>query len=285
MAAGLALSTAEPTSMHLCLLNMKKTCIYFFVLSFYLPVLLGQNATINSKSKTDREVAASHKVMIIPFEPRLYMSEIDMNLNAETKLSAKDIKYKFRDGLNEQLFKAFKASGYNALDLMEDTAKYRKDIEGIYQYLSYSYQKIPSQENYKSPGKREKETKKIDKGQIFVETNDQNRFMNAKISNPKLVPILNGKYKTDIFVFINQLDLKASGFKNVNEMGDGNPNRKITVHYTIYTLDAVELNSGVAEEEFETSLNNPKKIIDKHFSKIAATIVQRLNKGLVKPIK
>jgi ribosomal protein L14E/L6E/L27E len=109
--------------------------------------------------------------------------------------------------------------------------------------------------------------------------------MNAKITDAKVVPILYGKYKTDLFVFINQLDIKASGSKGPAELGEGNGNRKITVHYTVYTYDAKEINSGVAEEEFAVDLNNPKKIIEKHFSKIASTIVQRVNKGLAAPVK
>ncbi len=257
--------------------------IYFLLgLSFFSRPLVGQTTTIGQKSKSERENVSTHKALIIPFEPRLYMSEIDMGINAETKLSAKEIKYKFRDGLNEQLYKAFKSSGINAVDLMEDTAKYRKDIEGIYQHLNYDFQKVPDQDNYKAPVK-EKEQKKIEKGQINIESRDQDRFMNAKLNNPKIVPILNGKYKTDIFVFVNQLDLKAAGSKIPGELGDGSPNRKVRVHYTIYTLDAREINSGIAEEEFDPSLNNPKKIIDRCFSKIAATIVQRVNKAMGVP--
>ncbi|MCE3226769.1 MAG: peptidoglycan-binding protein [Bacteroidetes bacterium] len=238
-----------------------------------------QNTTINPKEKTEREVAAAHKVMIIPFEQRLYLSEIDYKINEETKMSGKDIKYKFRDGLNEQLYKSFKSAKYNAVDLMEDTAKYRKEMESIYQHLTYDYQKVPDQNNYQPP-KKEKETKKIEKGQLNVETNTEARFMNAKITSPKLVPLLFGKHKTDIFVFINELEIKASGSKGPAELGDGNGNRKIIVHYTVYTYDAREINSGIAEEEFSADLNNPKKIIDKHFAKVANLIVQRVNKGL-----
>ncbi len=217
--------------------------------------------------------------MIIPFEPRLYLGEVDMSIYNETKLTAKEIRHKFRDGINEQLYKAFKAAHYNALDLMEDTAKYKKEIEGIYQYLRYDFQKIPSQDHYQAP-KKEKEQKKIEKGQLNVETNDQARFMNAKITSPKLVPLLYGKYKTNVFVFINQLDIRASGYQDPAALNGASGNRRITVHYTVYSLDAREINSGVAEEEFESTLNNPKKIIDRYFSKIAATIVQRVNKGL-----
>lgn len=237
----------------------------------------GQDKTISEKEK--RETSSPHKVMLIPFEPRLYMGEIDHNINLETKLSAREIKYKFRDGLNEQLYKAFKNVKYNVVDLMDDTAKYKKDIEGIYQYLSYDFQKVPDQNNYQPP-KKEKEQKKIEKGQLTVETNSDARFMNAKVTNPKVVPLLYAKYKTDVFVFINQLEIRASNSKGPAELGEGNGNRKIIVHYTVYTYDAKEINSGIAEEEFDADTNNPKKIIDKHFSKIATLIVQRTVKGL-----
>lgn len=240
----------------------------------------GQTTTINKKEKMEREVSSSHKVMLIPFEPRLYLSEIDYNINAETKLSAKEIKHKFRDGINEQLYTAFKSSKYGVVDLMEDTVKYKKDVEGIYQYLSYEFQKIPNQDNYQPP-KKEKDKKQIEKGQLNVETNTDARFMNAKVTNAKVVPLLYGKYKTDIFVFINQLEIKASGSKGPAELGEGSSNRKLVVHYTVYTFDAKEINSGVAEQEFESTLNNPKKIIDKYASKIASTIVSRVTKALI----
>lgn len=256
---------------------MKKIKTLFLFL-FLTVQFFAQDKTISEKNKTEREIAASHKSMIIPFEPKMYFSEIDRNINAETGLSAKEIKHKFRDGLNEQLFKAFKSAGYNCLDLMEDTAKYKKDVEGIYQYLSYEYQKVPNQENYQAPKKEDKK-QHLDKGQLNVETNSEQRFMNAKLTNPKVVPLLQGKYKTDIYVFINQLDLRASGSKDPMQL-TGNSKRKIVVHYTVYTADAQQINSGIAEENFDVELNNPKKIIDKHFSKIAATIVQRVNKGL-----
>ncbi len=260
--------------------HMKKINLFTFIfLSLCSLTLLSQNTTISQKNKAERETATLHKVMVIPFEPKLYLSEIDKQVNEETKLSAKDIKHKFRDGLNEQLYKALKKANYSALDLMEDTARYKKDIEGIYQYLSYEFQKVPDQENYKAP-KKEKSVKNIEKGQLAVETNDQNRFMNAKPTNPKLVPLLYGKYKTDVFIFVNQLDIKVANLADPSEQISTNTKRKIVVHYTVYTLNAIEINSGIAETDFDSSINNPKKIIDVYFSKLAFTIVQRISKGL-----
>lgn len=259
-------------------MNIRLIIFLFFNTLFI--ITNGQTTTINKKEKTEREVATSHKVMLIPFEPKLYLSEIDYNINAETKLTAKEIKHKFRDGVNEQLYIAFKSAKFGVFDLMEDTAKYKKDVEGIYQYLSYEFQKVPNQDNYQPP-KKEKDKKQIEKGQLNVETNNDARFMNAKVTNAKVVPLLYGKYKTDIFVFINQLEIKASGSKGPAELGEGSANRKLIVHYTVYTYDAKEINSGIAEQEFESTLNNPKKIIDKYASKIASTIVLRVTKALI----
>ena len=239
-----------------------------------------QNTTKSPKTNPEREVQALHKAMIIPFEPRLYLSEIDHHINAETKFSAREIKYKFRDGINDQLYKAFKSAKYNVLDLMEDTLKYKKETEGIYQYLTYNYQLIPDQNNYHPP-KTEKEEKTIEKGQLNIETDLEARFMNAKLVNEKIFTSLNSKYKTDIFVFINQLEIKAAGSKNPGELGNPNPDRKIVLHYTVFNKEHKEINSGTAETTFEFALNNPKKIIEKHFAKLAAMIVQRTNKALV----
>jgi hypothetical protein len=251
----------------------------FLVFNFLILYTFGQPTTINKKPNTERESPTNHKVMLIPFEPKLYLSEIDFNINAETKLTAKEIKHKFRDGLNEQLFSAFKSAKFGVVDLMEDTAKYKKDLEGIYQYLSYEFQKVPNQDNYQPP-KKEKNKTSVEKGQLNVETNADARFMNAKVTNAKVVPLLYAKYKTDIFVFINQLEIKASGSKNPTELGDGSTNRKLIIHYTVYTYDAKEINSGIAEQEFEYTLNNPKKIIDKYISKVASQIVFRVTKAL-----
>lgn len=244
-----------------------------------------QDKTINLgniKPANTKETLAKHKAMLIPFENRLYLSEIDYLINKETKLSAKQIREAFRDGLDDQLYKKLK-SKMGVVSLLDDTAKTKKDLNNIYEYLSYEYQKVPDQANYKAP-KNEKDPKQIDKGQLVVETNSDKRFMNAKVKNATLVPYLTGKYKTDLYVFINQLEIKASGTVVNYDMNVNSP-RKIVVHYTIYSYDAKELNSGIAETEFPYSVNNPSKIISSYFSVIAETIAARLEKALLLPAK
>lgn len=258
---------------------MIKSNLYFFILLLTVSLTsYSQDKTIKTDSKTEsvNELASKNKIMLIPFESRMYLSEIDAKINQESKLSAKQIKAMMRDGLNEQLYKKLK-SKMNVVDMVDDTAKTRKDLDNIYQYLSYQYQKTPNQENYKAP-KNEKETKGVNNGQIVVETTSDSRFMNAKLKNATLVPYLTGKYKTNLYLFINELDIKS--FNSIPGDFSATSNRKIIVHYTIYTYDAKEINSGIAEVEMPSNINNPNKIINSYFSQVADLIVARLSKAI-----
>ncbi len=242
--------------------------------------VFAQNKTISDKKKDEQSQAVKHKIMVIPFEPRLYLGEVDYAIHAETKLSAKQIKFQFRDGLNEQVAKALTSAKYGVVDLMEDTLKYKKDTDLIYGALSYEYLKVPDQNNYQVP-KKEKSAKPIEKGQLNLETNSDIRFMNAKLTNAKVVPQLFGKYKTDVFVFINQLDIKAGGNNEAAQPYKvPSSKRKIIVHYTVFTKDGAEINSGILEVEFAEDLNVPKKIIDKHFTTLSKELVIRITKAL-----
>lgn len=237
-----------------------------------------QDKTIGATNNlSNKEVLSKYKIMIIPFENRMYMSEIDYQINKETKLSAKEIKAQLRDAINEQLYKKLK-SKINVVDLLDDTVKTKKDLVNIYQYLSYDYQKVPDQNNYKPPVK-EKDEKAIQKGQLTVETNSDARFMNAKLKNATLVPYLTGKYKTNLYLFINELDIKALNGSpaDLNSTAE----RKIILHYTVYTSDAKEINSGIAETSLPNTVNSINKISNVYFSKIADIVVSRIEKALL----
>ena len=94
-----------------------------------------------------------------------------------------------------------------------------------------------------------------------------------------MVPYLSNKYKTNLYLFINELDIKS--ISTVPGDFSSGSSRKIIVHYTIYTFDAKEINSGIAEVNMPSNVNNPTKIINSYFSLVADLIAARLNKALI----
>lgn len=249
-------------------------CLLSFIFCLFAKA---QDKTISSGNKPVANANSKHKIMLIPFENRMYLSEIDFMINQESKLNAKQIKATMRDGLNEQFYKKLK-SKLSVVDLLDDTAKTKKDLENVYQYLSYQYLKVPDQTNYKPPVK-EKDSKTINNGQLTVESNSDARFMNAWIKSPTVVPYLSGKYKTDLFLFFNELDIKA--LNGIPGDLNTNPARKIILHYTVYTVDAREINSGIAEVSLPANVNNPTKIINTYFAQLADIVAARIDKALL----
>ena len=250
-------------------------CLVSLILCVYIKA---QDKTISSGNKPAVNATnTKHKIMLIPFENRMYLSEIDFMINKESKLNAKQIKATMRDGLNEQFYKRLKAK-MSVVDLLDDTTKTKKDLENVYQYLGYQYLKVPDQNNYKPPVK-DKEEKAIHNGQLTVESNSDARFMNAWIKSPSVVPYLSGKYKTDLFLFLNELDIKA--FNGIPGDLSTNPSRKIILHYTVYTVDAKEINSGIAEVNLPSNVNNPTKIINTYFAQLADVVAARIDKALL----
>lgn len=248
---------------------------------FILTCFIAYSQTQPSTRKDDKSTyTETYKILIIPFENKMYLSEIDHHINKETHLNQKQIRYQFRDGLNEQLYHAFKKRKFTPIDLMSDTAKYSKDLKFIYGNISYDYLKIPDQNNY-TPPKKEKKEKGIQEGQIVAETDDENRFMNTRVLNPSLIPYLYKKYKTPYFVFINELDIKVP-LTNPGDYSTSTSKRKIIVHYTVYSVDAKEINSGIVEVEADVKINQPSKIIKKYFFNIAETIGDRVVKQINK---
>ena len=75
---------------------------FLFLVSFALNHgLMAQDKTINGGNTSPvKDVATKHKIMLIPFESRMYLSEIDFMINKETKMTAKQIKAVMRDGFN-----------------------------------------------------------------------------------------------------------------------------------------------------------------------------------------
>ena len=241
----------------------------------------GNDLTVEENKK----IAAQHKVMVIPFEPKMFMSEISKNINKETNMSFDQIRNTFRSGLEFDLLMDVKST-FRTVSLLADSANTRKDVDYIYGSIGYSYDVIPVENPTKADIKKneEKNAKKqgIKNGEVVVKINEDHRFMNAKISNRELLSYLNKKYETDIFIFVNQLDIKnsvAEGF-DINSNGF---EREVTIHYTIFDLTGKQLNAGTTTSRFSSQVNDPKKIIMDHVSVATRGISKRLVNNLMPP--
>jgi|GEM_PF-467176 len=270
--------------------NRKSETVLALALLLISGVGTAQTATTKGEAKNDTVqpvVAGKPKVLFVPFNTRMYMSEIDMTINRETSLNYRQIRDGFRSGLNKSLMQAFRKS-CNVVSLLDDTVKMKKDLAYVYEVTTLSYDPVNgaaktanAQAKQSDPKNPPKSATSVKNGQVMVQTDDQEKFMNTLIMSPNLLGYLKKKYNADYIVFVNELDLK-------NELGDDPYNlsgtqqykRSASVHYTIVaTASGKRVASGKAKSLFASDTNKPQKIIDNQFSSISKSIFEKFETG------
>ncbi len=246
---------------------MRFTSYYFLFLFVLLGTCLIAQEGTRTAGTPSKTIA---KIMIIPFEPKLYMSDIDQKINQQMKWNFATIRENFRHQLDNQL-KLKLQSILPVISFYPDSAKMSKDLQYIYKSttLSYDLTSRPTLEtdiNKKQSG--------IHNGEITVEINNDSKFMNAKITNSELLPYLNKKYFTHYYVFINELDIKND--MNSYDITQDVYQREITVHYSILDQTGKTIYAGISTSRFSSKENNPKKIVAQCFSPIAIDISSKL---------
>lgn len=218
--------------------------------------------------------------MIVPFEPKLYMSEIDQKINQQTNWNFEQIRENFRHQLDTQLkIKLGKLAP--VISFYSDSAKMSRDLAFIYRSSTLSYDLIDNTSVSTTPAKKQKGIKN---GQLVVEMNNDKKFMNKKLNDAELITYLNKKYKADYFLFINELDIKTD--VNSYDIATDSYQREVIVHYSIIDKFSKTIMAGIATSTFTSKENNPKKIIALSFSPIATFIAGKFSVILLpKPIK
>lgn len=272
-------------------LSFKILSLFIILNLFHL--VYAQNTTLGHDKEEDWKLSneaknKNGKILLIPFDERLYLSEIDKNIAQETKMNFDQIRNAFRFGIDANLLMQFK-SNYYTVSLLSDTFMASRDIEYIYKSTGYKYEPVPEEtekknslqkSNTKSGSPNQREDKpKITNGQLTVEMSYGNKFMNAVVENPALLATLNKKYKADIFIFINELDIK-NDFQNTYDISSDSYQRKVIVHYTVFDKSGKQLDCGIASAHFSNKLNHPKKIMNACFPSIAQIIYANLSKAL-----
>jgi hypothetical protein len=253
----------------------KKT---FFFLTCCFALLSGSRISAQEGTRTSGTKAkeVSGKICVVPFEPKLYMSEIDKKINEQTKWNWETIRENFRRQLDAQL-KLKLQSTLSVVSFYADSAGMSKDLKYTYRSTGTSYDLVSApteatKVNQKQSG--------IKNGQIMVEQNNDKKFMNTKLNNAELLPYLNKKYGSEYFVFINELDIKND--MNSYDLSSDTYQREVTVHYSILDKTGKTINAGIAVSRFSSKENNPKKIVAQCFSPIATYIAAKFA-AVVKP--
>jgi len=236
-----------------------------------------------------------YKLMIVPFDYKMYISSLDRTIASKTRLTYAQIRDNMRYGLANQFLLVTRGT-YPAISLLESDSTY-DDLKYIYNSIGYKYKLAPIKEEEleektkidklksslsKLINKPEEKTNKeyaparISNGQIETFENSGERYMHTSIHNPNLLSTLKAKYQTNLFIFINELDIEESKGGESSRFSQSSSTRRVKVHYTIINEDGNDLFGGASTTEIPAYVTDMNKIINVYFNKIANEICSHL---------
>lgn len=261
---------------------MKTYSLLFSILLCNL-VSYSQSGTMQFNGGASSDKAA---VLLIPFEPFMYISEIDKQLEKDNKLSAAQMKSEFAKALDFHLYQSFNEN-YSVLSFyfMEDEIE--QDLTHIYRSRKLNYEVLPLEETNtveqkakalkgKIKGSFKKEETPDYGGQIVTKKVTEQRFMNAEITNANLLDSLHNKHKAKLYLFINQLEFRNI-YGDYTTMQSGEYKREAKVHYTLFTKDGITIAKGISSTTFPSQENKIDLITNRYFPILAEGIYEQIN--------
>jgi hypothetical protein len=270
---------------------------YRFALIFIfssIPVALLQAQQLEQKAMTPadsilfRDSIVYNPLLIIPFNPKYYLSEADREIAAGSKLNFEDLRERFRNGIITKL-------NYRISDLehtlpLVTYADTLLDLRKIYVSTALRYEALPR------PPKKSKDAKDnfagsantvtkttLKKGQLESKEEPGENFMNLVILNKELLPYLAKSYGSSQYVFINQFEIK-NDLSDYVAVSNGTYKRQLRVHYSIVDHSGKVVYAGLAINEFPAAENNVDEILNTYIRPICDEIVLHIP-PLRKPLK
>ncbi|MFH1321542.1 MAG: hypothetical protein ABII90_12940 [Bacteroidota bacterium] len=273
--------------------------LFSIMIFICIPVIsFSQDYTFDpdKKTKTDKEVYNEGKtkysrVLLIPYKPVMHLPDPagDVELAQHSQKGIMDIRKQLRWALDFSVSEKIK-SLYKIMPLLRaQTEGGQNDLDRIYGSVSYKYEERVIKEDETSKptldpkqlfDRKKEDSEKsqagIVDGQIVAEVaNREKKYMNAVIKDEKLLSYLSDKYGADLFVFINQFEIKKT-FAQGSDVAYGNYERDVKVHYTIFDQDGNQLWGDVAVSHISSKTDDIDEIMKIAFPSISDVLLSNL---------
>ncbi|CAN5299573.1 hypothetical protein BH09BAC5_BH09BAC5_00470 [soil metagenome] len=260
-------------------MNLKRIFLLLTVLCFASLRSSAQVTTKNEGNKNDPNAKKKARILVIPWEPRMFncLSDVSHAISKETSQKFSAIEESFRYGMVDQLKKSF-GSEYSVISLIDDTAKMTEDLYYVYTHSTLAYTPVNFPLNpTKADSAKLKQQNGVQKGQVVATSDETDKFMNAVVLNPKLLEYLKKKYNADYVLFLNEVDIENDlGSDPSNLMGKTDFNRSVVLHWTMFkSSDGKRVAMGKNKSYFPATMNTPSKIVSTTFATLSKAIATK----------
>lgn len=257
---------------------MRNFSALFFTLFLSGSSLLAQHSTLRF---SDSPINLNNQsLLIVPFESRMFLCEINRELATENQLSVKEITDRFTSALDQSILYTFQERcDVSSFYLLEDEEA-KSDLSFIYSNIKLEYELVEAAREKNGISKLKSKIKKednsyqrgrIENGQVVTKRDDRERYMKAVVKDPQMLDSMHYKFNNKYFLFVNELDIKNI-YEGAHQMAQMDFEREIKLHYTLYQKNGEILSTGVSRTHFPGKLNDINAIIKNYFPILAQQI-------------
>ncbi len=259
--------------------------VLFFVLISVSSI--AQSSTRTSDTATDVKTTGANgkaNVLIIPWSPKMFngSSDVTRDISTTSGENYNTIQETFRMGMCMQMKTTFSAA-YNATTLLDDTATMKVDLMYVYNVTATEYISVNAPLNPEPAVKKDVKdagagsVTGIKNGQVQVEQQEGEKFMNTVLLSPNLLDHLRKAYKCEYVVFLNQLDMQNDfGTDPYNTTGMTDFKRSSSLHWTIFnTSTKKRVAMGKNKALFPNTHKTTKKIMDASFGVVSKAVYDK----------
>ncbi len=251
-----------------------------FIESFVTTLSICLLTAVNSFA-TSPDSSLIHRIMIIPYDPQFYLSDADHDIMEATRKEPQKVRESFRKTVELYVQHAI-GSFRPCISLLNDADSLPELKEALmiaYSKTGYRYEKampLPVQkERVDSVNKALKKLSKENTDSRIAHNYHvpppDAKYMNAVISKPEILQDLFSTYGTDIFVFLNQFEIKTN-YKNCLDIANKVYQREMMIHFSVYDYTGKQIAGSYAMSTFPSDSNNASEIMKNCFPEIARLI-------------
>ena len=250
--------------------------------SVVLCLLMGNNFAVSAQNTDSLKY---HKILMISYYPDYYLSDAERDIMKSTSKSQEEYQRYFRYSLDRKL-SAELESVLPTISLLQDTSNDAvKDLYSYYKKTNYNYaDPIGIKKDKKKANKSSKEEVKEEENQyttqVYVKTTADQKFMNAQLADSVFLSNLCIKYKADLIVSVNQMEI-VTNYNTCIDIANRIYQRDVVIHYSIMNAKGKVLIGNLAKSSFPSNSNLDTEIAERTFpqiSKVIATEVGALKR-------
>ncbi len=259
---------------------------FIFFLATAFIVFLFQNSTAQQRDSLVKDSLVYHKVLLVEFDTMMYLSDAEQEIIEQSQKKPEAFHTYLRKSLDNKIAGEVEAiiPCYSMLnDKSEQASEFTAEIYGR---SSYRYDELMKLKHVKST-KPKTATGKSKANEDFaiadqyVTVQGDANYMNAAIENKNLFERLNNQYGADLFLFINQLEIKTN-YNNCIDIERHVYKRELIISYSVYDAKGKQVDGNLAHAFFPSDSNRDSDIAERTFPAIAQSIAAHIKALAIK---